>query len=140
MTNLVRNGIFIGVFFLAWMYLYVPNPYASFIAINDQSETASNDLLFLWIPLILGAMAYVVHAGRWFVRICLALFPPILLLAAVFLLGLAGVMSNESAGWTLISLMLPMRAFIIALAVTTLMVEVVTRLRTRGQVKGTRVT
>ena len=140
MTTQVRNGIFIGIFLLAWIYLYVPNPYISFLTINDQPEPPSNDLLFFWIPLVLGSLAYVAHAGRWFIRIGMAILAPILILGTVFLLGVTGIMSKEGAGWTLISLMLPMRAFVVALAVTTFVVEVLRRLRKGGQAKGTSVT
>jgi len=140
MTTQMRNGLLLAGFLLAWIYLYVPNSYVSFLTINDQSEPANNDLLFLWLPVILGAAAYAAHAGRWFVRLGLAALPPILLLATIFVLGATGLMSKEGSGWTLIALALPMRAFVVTLAVTTIVVEVARRLRKRGQANGTSAT
>lgn len=139
MTMYARNWLLLAMFLLTWIYLYVPNPYLSLLSVTEQSEPASNDLLFLWLPVLLGAVAYAAHAGRWFVRLGLAILPPLLLLGAVFALGVAGLMSKEGAGWTLIALVLPLRGFVVALAVTTIAVEVFKRVQS-GNPNGTSVT
>jgi hypothetical protein len=127
MTHL-RNGIIGGIFLLAWVFFYVPNPYLSLHG-NLASAPGSNDVLFFWIPSVLAIAAYIAHKGHWFIRFLLALAPPLFILGTLFLLGTAGVISNESAGWGLIFLMLPLRAFVIALAATLLLVESFERYR-----------
>jgi hypothetical protein len=125
----MRNGILVVVFLLAWIYLYVPNTVLSFLESSNQSQAISDDLVFLWIPAFLGIAAYVAHAGRWGIRFALSVSPPIVLLAVIYLLGLSGAMSKEDAGWSVMLLMFPMRAFVIALAATTAVVETVKRFR-----------
>jgi hypothetical protein len=128
----LRNGIFVGIFLLAWVFFYVPNPYFSFYG-SGESKPTSNDLLFLWIPIVLAVAASIAHKGRWLSRFAFAIAPPLLILATLFFLGAVGLVSNESAGWGVILLMFPFRAFVIALAVTVFLVESFERYRkTKG--------
>jgi hypothetical protein len=110
------------------VFFYVPNPYVSFHG-SAESESVNNDLLFWWIPAILAIAAGVAHKGAWFARLALAVVPPVLILLVLFLLGAGGAMTKESAGWGLILVMFPLRAFVIALAVTVLLVESLDRYR-----------
>ncbi|MBI3041813.1 MAG: hypothetical protein HYY78_03205 [Betaproteobacteria bacterium] len=124
-----RNAALIVIFLLVWIFLYVPNPYVSFLDIGEKSAPSSNDLLLFWVPAFLGAVAYVLHAGRWPIRLGLAIAPPVFIAGIIFLLGVTGVMPKEDAGWTLIFVMFPMRAFVVTLAITVAIVEVANRLR-----------
>jgi len=123
-----RNMVAFGLLLLAWIYFYVPNPLISFLTINDESEPAQ-DLLFLWIPIVLGAAAYLAHTASWPWRLSMSVAPPLLALTTVFLLAATGLVYGETGRLMLLLLVLPLRAFIIALAVTALLTESVIRCR-----------
>jgi len=127
-----RNLIVLGICLLAWASIYTLYPYMS-AQDSRHGEIMSNDVLFVWVPSLLALLAYVAHAGRWFVRLALSVIPPVLLLSAVFVSGIAGVITTESAWGGVLLLMFALRAFVIALAVSVVIVEAFERYRSTKQ-------
>jgi len=121
----IRNGICACLLLVAWLYLYVPNGVFSFSSI---ARAQGVDVLFLWLPALLAVISYLSIGGSPWIRLGLAIAPPILLIGTVYLLGILAVVSGEYAASTILRILLSLRAYIVALALCAAIVEVARRL------------
>ena len=131
-----RNAALVSVHLLVWAYLYVPNPYFSFLA-DGRQEPANNDVIFLWIPVILGIAFFVGHSGSSFSRLAMTVAAPIAILALIYVVGFVGMTSEEATGWGLMLVLFPLRPFLIAVVLTAISFVTVGRLRKQSRIKGT---
>jgi len=124
----IRNIVLFCLLLLIWLYVYVPNRLHPMANGNGPPNV---DLLFLWLPAVLGISAYVLFNAIWWRRLILSLVPPLSIVAIVYVAGILGSVSSEYAASTIRVVLFALPSYTIALLVCVAIIEVTSRLRAR---------